>query len=112
MTYKDAREKVLGAMPGTEKEIIERSGLPRGVVRRQFAKLMKTDMRISGWEQSDNGPYAAVYLNEPGKNKRRPTIDRKRKAYYARRAKIEWQKTKLARQGVNPFSTLFMIGGL
>lgn len=102
-TKRHNRQRVLEAMPGTQAQIIERTGLGLATVSRWVADLRAArQARITGWQPTPNGgPLAAIYGPGRGRDRQKPSSPQpalRVRRYRARlRASGDWADTQ-ARQ--------------
>lgn len=95
-TKRHNRQRVLDAMPGTQAQIIERTGLGLATVSRWVADLRAArQARIAGWQAPANGgPLAAIYGRGNRKDRPKPPsppAELRVRRYRARlRASGEW----------------------
>lgn len=97
MTRQAYRALVLAALPGTQAEIRDRTGLTLATVSRWITDIrIKREAHIGAWFIHPNGgPVAAVWHLGPGEPAPRPKImtdrQRTRKSCAALRKSGEWQ---------------------
>lgn len=102
MTKQAYRAVVLNAMPGTQTEIRERTGLSVAVVSRWAKSLHEaSEVHISGWRRHPNGgPFAMVYTAGPGRDAKPPRelsdAERTRRMRSKMRRNGEWEHRKAA----------------
>jgi hypothetical protein len=100
MTKQAYRAVVLKAMPGTQAEIRERTGLSVAVVSRWSAALLDAgEVHLASWQRHANGgPFAMVYAPGAGRNAKPPKpmtdAERTRRMRGHMRRSGEWEHRK------------------
>lgn len=103
---------ILQAMPGTKRQLVDRSGWPRDTVQRAISRMVAgVDYHIPAWAPaaSGTGPRAAVYHAGPGRCvpcNLRPLTKAERWQRYVTNAgrdimRTRWRTNKAIRQGLH-----------
>lgn len=110
--FPEARAKIIAAMPGSQIELIERSGTTRAAVRWWLQQLREVEKNshIVAWERNESGgPFVAIHGFGPGKDKRCYLKAVSRKPYrdkYDRNRRMVNILKKIGKS--NPFAQLFI----
>lgn len=84
------KKSIVAAMPGTQRQIIERTGLPQSSVSRLMGELREAGAcHILRWRRAKLGPPMPVFIAGPGKDRPcriEPMTSAERSARYMRKA--------------------------
>lgn len=115
--FPEARELIIKAMPGTQKELEERAGVSRMAVKWHLKCLREDGLSYIGDYRRNptGGAHPAVHFYGKGKDKRCRFKLKDRTEYQHEWAKRRWAVEKLIKQATavkaTPFSALFFNQG-